>query len=62
MKIICVDNFNREYISDRLVGEGLNDLEGQIAVDALNAKFSGKQSSVYYELVPDDYELFIFKP
>lgn len=61
MKIICVDNFDRENKSDRLVASGVNKHEGKIMLDALNDKASDYNPN-FYKLVEDDYELYVFEP
>lgn len=58
MKIICVDNFNREIYSDRLICENIHEITGKEVVEFLNNKYSGESSADYYKLVPDDYKLF----
>lgn len=59
MKIICVDNFDRELYPDVLIAEGItNKVLGEFMVESLNNKYSGAQSSQFYKLVPDDYVLF----
>ena len=62
MKIINTDNFNREDHSDSLVCENVSECYGEIIVNALNSKLSGNASPNYYRLVPDNYELYEFKP
>lgn len=58
MKIIRVDNFDRETVADRLVAEKVGEVEGKVMRDALQAKFGGEDSSYYYKLVPDDHKLW----
>lgn len=62
MKIIKVDNFDRENVSDTLVAENVNDFFGKLFVDLLNDKFSGGTSPDYFKLAPDDYKLYKFEP
>ncbi len=62
MKIIGKDNFDREFGSDILVCENVNEYYGKIIVDFLQQSFHGHYADYYYELVPDDYELYEFKP
>ena len=61
MKIIRVDNYARENVSDKLVCENVNEYYGKHIVEFLNNKFSGEHSPDYYELVEDDYKLYIFE-
>jgi hypothetical protein len=58
MKIICVDNFGREHVADRLVAESVNEYYGTPLVDFLNNRYSGEESSCYYRLVNDDHKLW----
>jgi hypothetical protein len=62
MKIICVDNFDHEIVSDYLVCENINMYYGECVVEYLNNKFSGEHLSSFYRLVPDNYKLFVFEP
>lgn len=63
MKIISVDNFNRETVSDILVCENIEAKQyGDCMVKALNDKFSGEDASRYYRLVPNDHKLYKFEP
>jgi hypothetical protein len=58
MKIIGVDNFNRESVADFLVCENVaNERVGQTMVDALNRE-SGDYGSYFYKLVPADHKLW----
>lgn len=58
MKIIGVDNYNRESVADSLVCESVsNDYVGNIMVDALNAT-EGESGLRFYRLVADDYKLW----
>ena len=69
MKIVGVDNYQRENMSDILVCENVNEKYGQIITDFLNygkrIKNDERDSdlrlldnSVFFKLVKDDYELF----
>jgi hypothetical protein len=62
MKIINVDNFDRESVDDKLVCENVSDYYGPYIVDFLNEKFSGDNSSNFYRLVKDDHELYVWEP
>lgn len=61
MKIVIVDNFNRDYISEQLYAEGVSEKEGQIMVEELNSKH-GPASPYYYMLKPDNYKLYEWEP
>ena len=62
MKIIVVDNFDRESESDTLVAENVNKYYGEFIVDFLNDKFSGDSSSEWFRLVEDNHKLYEFEP
>lgn len=62
MKIINVDNFDRESVDDKLVCENINEYYGEYIVDWLNEKFSGNHSSDFYRLVEDDHKLYVWEP
>lgn len=61
MKVICVDNFDRETISDRLIQEGLTQTEARTLADELNAK-GGVNAPDFYRVVPDDHVLYVYDP
>lgn len=58
MKIICKDNYDREYVADRLIAENVHSYYGNFITEALNDKYSVEHSSDYYRLVEDDYVLW----
>lgn len=62
MKIICVDNFNRESRSDNLVAENVNAYYAKFIVEILNERFSGRDCSDFYRVVENDYKLYTFEP
>ena len=65
MKIVGVDNFDREGPGhdDQLICTDVNEFYGKIIVDELNGRLcSSDYSQVYFRLVPDDYKLKEFKP
>lgn len=62
MKIIQVDNFNRETVSDTLIAENVNKMFAKHITDFLNEKFSGGASPNYYRAVDDNYKLYEFEP
>lgn len=62
MKIIQVDNFDREYIDDVLIATNVAPGFITTIVDALNEKHSGESSSYFFKAVSDDYVLFTFTP
>lgn len=62
MKIISIDNFGRESVSDVLVAEKVSKYFAPIITDLLNEKLSGNHSPYFYRTVDDNYELYEFKP
>ena len=61
MKIVRVDNYDRELYNDVLVCENIrNEKFGNIMVDALNSR-EGSNSEWFYKLVEDDDKLFKFE-
>ena len=62
MKIINVDNMDREMYSDKLIAENVNRFYGELIVEVLNDKHSGSNSPDWYRLVSDDHELYSFRP
>lgn len=64
MKIVRVDNYNREGPGhdDKLVATDItNNAEAVVMVSALNAQ-EHPTSSNYYTLKEDDYQLQVFEP
>lgn len=62
MKIIRVDNFDREGVNDRLVCENVNEYYGLKIAEYLNDRFSGEHSPDFYRLVDDNYKLYVWEP
>ena len=62
MKIVQVDNFNRDTVSDKLIAENVNEYFGKFLVEALNKKYVDDYSPEYYRLMPDDYKLYKWEP
>lgn len=57
MKIIAVDNFNRETVADHLVADNIrSEREGKIMLDALRATCD-EHGHTWYRLVENDYRL-----
>lgn len=61
MKIVCVDNYDRESISDELICENIDKHYGKDIVEYLNRKH-GDESPHFFRLVEDDYKLYEFQP
>ncbi len=61
MKIIRVDNFDRNYISDGLIAENVNEFFAKLIVKLLN-KHTGEHSQDYFKAVSDDHKLYVYDP
>jgi hypothetical protein len=61
MKIIRVDNFDRDNVSDKLIAEGISSKDAETIVTGLNAKES-EDSPDFYKAVPDDHVLYVYEP
>jgi len=57
MKIICVDNYDRELYDDTLIAENVHNCYGEQIVSSLNDN-ERDNSEGYFKLVEDDYKLF----
>ncbi len=57
MKVILVDNFDRESVSHQLVCQADEEWAIKIA-NILNSVYSGAMSSDWFRVVPDDYNRF----
>lgn len=57
MKIVCIDNFDRNDIPDVLICENVNKHIGTYLTEYLNDTFSGSTSLNYYQLKEDSYKL-----
>lgn len=62
MKIIQLDNFGREAVSDTLIAENVSKHYGEIITDFLIKELSGESSPMFFRLVEDDHKLYEFKP
>ena len=62
MKIICIDNFDSESVSDTLIASDLTEKEAIAKAAELNKKYGGDYSPLYYKAVLDDYKLYTFEP
>ena len=55
MKIICIDNYNRELYDDMLIATNVNKRNGEKITDLLNT--DNRDDNWFYNLVEDNYEL-----
>ena len=62
MKIINIDNYNRENRSDYLVCDNCPEYYAPKIAEFLNEKFGGEHSDNYFRAVPEDYKLYKFEP
>ena len=58
MKIIGIDNLNRDNISDILICENVNEYYANKFIEVLN--FTRNQP-YFYQVVADDYKLYVFE-
>ena len=61
MKVIGIDNFDRDYISDILIEENLSEREAFDMVSSHNENMRS-YDPWYYRAVADDYKLRVFEP
>lgn len=61
MKIVGIDNYNRDTVSDCLHSCCLDEKEAKQRAKELNDK-SGPHPSTYYVVKPDDYVLYTWEP
>lgn len=58
MKIIAVDNYNRDLYDDQLVADHIvHNVHADTMCAALNAKYDHAGAQYYYVVVKDDYVL-----
>lgn len=62
MKVIQFDNFCRDYISDRLIAENVDETIGAAMVESLTRQYGGVYEEQAFRLVPDDYRLYAYEP
>lgn len=62
MKIVCIDNFNREHVSDVLVAENVPEHYANRIVDALNAPNDKHAHSECFVYMADHEAIYVFDP
>lgn len=62
VKIVQVDNFGRDNVSDRLIATEVPADLADIMVKALNKERGGIHSPAYFVVRPEDYVLYGFEP
>lgn len=60
MKIIAVDNYARENVSDTLVAENVNSYYAPVIAKYLND--DPRHEDSFYKAVEDDYTLYTWEP
>ena len=61
MKIIGIDNWDREYINDILICENVHSYYIDSLIKILNDNI-GHHNGYYCKVVEDDYKLYKFQP
>lgn len=62
MKIIQVDNFDRDVVSDELIVIHVTEEWGKRLVELMNNVWSGDNAPFFYKLVSDDHKLYVYDP
>ena len=62
MKVVAIDNYGRETISDVLIKDNLSIEEADALAWRLNSKAGDETPEKYYVVKNDDYELYEFDP
>jgi hypothetical protein len=60
MKIIAVDNFDRETHDDKLICENASEFNAKLIVNLLNDKF-GENSDTFFKVVENDHKLYKYE-
>lgn len=60
-KVIGVDNFDRDSVSDELVEEHLSEADAKATAKRVNAGH-GDMWPWFYKAVPQDHKLFTWEP
>lgn len=62
MKVVAVDNYARDTVSDKLIKENVSEEEGKAICKEHNDKLNDTGSERWYILKADNYELYKFDP
>ncbi len=57
MKLVAIDNYDREEVADTLIAENVSERDAQVMADAWNARYSGDCADTYCVVKGDDYRL-----
>ena len=60
MKIVRVDNYARETVSDSLIAEGITNQNYAKAMLKACFEMTANDDTYYYRIVEDDYKLYTF--
>jgi hypothetical protein len=60
MKIIAVDNFNRETHDDKLICENIDIYYAKLIVRLLNDSY-GESSDTFFKVVENDHKLYRYE-
>lgn len=58
MKVIRVDNFDRDFVPEKLMVGGLSLAEAKILAETMNKLLSGPNSPDFYRVVGEDHVLY----
>lgn len=61
-KVVAIDNYGRDHVSDQLVAENLSDEDAQALREEHQRLYGGHNAMRYYVVKPDDYKLFVWEP
>ena len=61
MKIIGLDNLDRENVSESVLCENINEHYAKLIAEWINER-EGANSSRFYVVKPDDYKPYIYEP
>ncbi len=63
-RVADVDNFDGEGPSstERFITEPVGEDMANYIAEKLNEKYGGEYAPRYFQVVPEDYKLFIFEP
>jgi hypothetical protein len=62
MKVIAVDNFDRDWVSQRLIAESLDQQVAEMIVQVLNDAHPEPCTEWYYMAKPENYVLKEWEP
>lgn len=57
MKILKIDNFNRDWLPDTIIAENVSEYYATKIVDFLNSESGDNWTQDYYRAVDDNYQV-----